>query len=73
MFKPKKEVVKVEAVKEEPKSEPVAQEYSIGDIIPIHEIVGWNVIKGFDNDNLPIVVTTEKRWEAELLSIALRE
>lgn len=68
MFKPKKEVKEAVAPKEEVSTE----SYAVGDIIPIQEIVGWQVIKEFDEKTNPVVITTEKRWEAELLSIAFK-
>jgi len=42
--------------------------YKAGDIIPIQDIIGYNVVKKLNKFGQPIVISTEKLSEAEILS-----
>ena len=47
--------------------------YTPGDIIPVNQIVGYQVIKSVDDEGIPSATSTEKLSEAEILSYIYRE
>ena len=40
----------------------------IGDIIPIQQVVGFEVVKRFDDKGEPVTISTQSQSEAEILS-----
>ena len=69
------EIEDEDEVEEETKETPnikkklkIKSSYSVGDIIPIQQTVGYQVVKEINEDNRPIVTTAEKLSEAEILS-----
>jgi len=69
--------VEEESTEEEPKKNPkkIAKEseYNIGDIIPVQQVVGYQVIKSIGEDGVPSVISTEKLSEAEILSFIYQQ
>lgn len=47
--------------------------YNIGDIIPIQQVVGYQVIKSIGEDGTPSITSTDKISEAEILSFIYQE
>ena len=48
-------------------------QYVAGDIIPVQQVVGYQVIKSISEDGVPSVVSTDKLSEAEILSFMYQE
>ena len=47
--------------------------YSPGDIIPVQQTVGYQVVKSVAEDGSPMVIPTDKLSEAEILSFMYME
>jgi len=66
-----------EPTEEEPKKNQKKKvkesEYNIGDIIPVQQVVGYQVVKSIGKDGIPSVISIDKISEAEILSFIYQE
>lgn len=68
-----------ESKEEEPKkskeiiSIPKESQYTVGDIIPVEQVAGYQVIKSISKDGVPSVISTDKISEAEILSFIYKK
>jgi len=47
------------------------QNLNVGDIIPIQQVIGFQVVKRIENDE-PVVIEVQTQFEAEMLSAAFK-
>jgi len=67
-----------EEVEEEPTPKVVKKpvkksRYTPGDILPVQQVVGYQVVKSVSEDGVPFVTSTEKLSEAEILSFIYQQ
>ena len=67
------EVEEEKQVNKEVKKPVKKSKYTPGDILPVQQVVGYQVVKSVSEDGVPFVTSTEKLSEAEILSFIYQQ